>query len=75
MIKIESKKILYPDAFQFEVEKFFEVNPEQKAVKIRRIKFVLSEQQRNELLNCALNNNPKHYIKGFATKGKKFRIK
>ena len=28
---------------------------------VKRIKFALNEQQRNDLLNLALKNNPKHY--------------
>jgi len=40
----------------------FKINLEQKKnSKIRRIKFALTEQQRNDLLYLALMNNPKHY--------------
>ena len=28
---------------------------------VKRIKFALNEQQRNDLLNLVLENNPKHY--------------
>ena len=44
-----------------DIEIFYQVNPEQKNIKIRRIRFALTQQQRNDLLNCALQNNSKHY--------------
>ncbi len=44
------------------INDFYQVNPEQKdKFKIQKIKFALTEEQRNDLLSNALEINPKHY--------------
>jgi integrase len=51
-----------PQIVQNECETFFTVNPALKnKIKINKIKFALSQTQRDELLRTAKEINPKHY--------------
>jgi len=63
--EVDTEKLLYCDNLNEEVIKecFEKVNPEMKRkYKIKRVKFALSENQRDELLDHALYNNPNHYL-------------